>query len=68
MTILEMAREVIRVSRSRSRVVFRPLPVDDPRVRQPDISLARRLLRWQPRVPLRKGLVTTARDFRQRLG
>ncbi len=67
MTILEMAREVLRVSRSRSRIVFRPLPIDDPKVRQPDISLANRLLKWRPRVPLREGLKVTAGDFRKRL-
>ncbi|HEV8335081.1 MAG TPA: UDP-glucuronic acid decarboxylase family protein [Candidatus Polarisedimenticolia bacterium] len=68
MTILEMAKEVLRVTRSRSKIVYRPLPVDDPKVRQPDIALANRLLHWKPRVGLRSGLVATARDFRTRLG
>ena len=68
MTILEMAKEVLRVTRSRSKIVYRPLPVDDPKVRQPDISLANRLLHWTPRVGLRAGLLATARDFRSRLG
>jgi dTDP-glucose 4,6-dehydratase len=67
MTILEMAREVLKVTRSRSRMVYRPLPVDDPKVRQPDISLARRILKWAPRVGLSEGLRETARDFRRRL-
>ncbi len=67
MTILEMAREILRVTRSRSRIVHRPLPIDDPRVRQPDISLASRLLQWKPRVALREGLQATAKDFRKRL-
>jgi len=67
MTILQMAREVHRVTRSRSRIVFRPLPVDDPKVRQPSIALARRLLRWNPRVSLCQGLKETAKDFRRRL-
>jgi dTDP-glucose 4,6-dehydratase len=67
MSIEEMAREILRVTRSRSRIVFRPLPVDDPKVRQPDISLAGRLLRWRPAVSLGQGLATTARDFRKRL-
>lgn len=67
MTILEMAREILRATRSRSRVVHRPLPIDDPRVRQPDISLANRLLKWRPRVTLREGLRATAKDFRKRL-
>jgi dTDP-glucose 4,6-dehydratase len=68
MTILEMAKEVLRVTRSRSKIVYRPLPVDDPKVRQPDISLANRLLHWTPRVGLHTGLLATARDFRMRLG
>jgi len=67
MTILEMAREVLRVTRSRSRIVYRPLPIDDPKVRQPDIGLARRILKWTPRVGLSEGLRETARDFRRRL-
>jgi len=67
MTILEMAREVLRITRSRSRMVYRPLPIDDPKVRQPDISLARRILKWTPRVGLSEGLRKTARDFRRRL-
>ena len=67
MTILEMAREILRATRSRSRIVHRPLPIDDPRVRQPDISLANRLLKWRPRVTLREGLRATAKDFRKRL-
>jgi dTDP-glucose 4,6-dehydratase len=67
MTIVEMAKEILRVTRSRSRIVYRPLPIDDPKVRQPDIALAGRLLRWRPRVTLRRGLATTAKDFRKRL-
>ncbi len=68
MTILEMAQQVLRVTRSRSRIVYRKLPVDDPKVRQPSIELARRLLRWTPKVGLEKGLRATAKDFRHRLG
>ena len=67
MTILEMAREVQKVTRSRSRIVFKPLPEDDPKVRQPCIDLATRLLRWKPKVSLREGLRTTSKDFRNRL-
>ena len=67
MTILQMAREVLRVTRSGSRIVFRPLPVDDPKVRQPCITLARRLLHWSPKVGLNRGLRETARDFKKRL-
>jgi dTDP-glucose 4,6-dehydratase len=68
MTILQMARHVLRVTRSKSRIVYRRLPVDDPKVRQPSIERARRLLRWTPKVGLEEGLRATARDFRRRLG
>jgi dTDP-glucose 4,6-dehydratase len=67
MTVLDFAREVIRVTHSCSEVVFRPLPVDDPKVRQPDISLARRVLGWEPRVTLAEGLQATVRYFAERL-
>ena len=56
MSLLELAETVIRVTGSRSEVVFEALPVDDPRVRQPDISRARELLGWQPEVSLEDGL------------
>jgi dTDP-glucose 4,6-dehydratase len=65
MTILEFAREIIRLIGSRSEIVFRPLPVDDPKVRQPDISLARRVLGWEPAVPLEHGLARTIEYFRR---
>ena len=59
MTVKNMARLICRLSRSRSRIVFKPLPVDDPRVRQPDISLARKVLGWEPRVIPTEGLMRT---------
>lgn len=55
-TVLQLAQAVIRVTRSSSPIVFRPLPEDDPKVRRPDIDRARRLLGWQPRVALADGL------------
>jgi dTDP-glucose 4,6-dehydratase len=67
MTMLELAREVIRITRSRSRVVFRPLPPDDPRQRQPDITRARTVLNWEPKVPLAEGLRQTLAYFQQQL-
>jgi len=67
MTLEEMAEAVIRVTRSRSRIVHRPLPTDDPKVRQPDITLARKVLGWEPRVGLAVGLKRTVRYFRERL-
>jgi len=62
--VLEFARQIIRLTGSPSEIVFRPLPVDDPKVRQPDISLARRVLGWEPMVPLERGLATTIEYFR----
>jgi dTDP-glucose 4,6-dehydratase len=58
-TLLELAKAVIEVTGSRSEIVFEALPTDDPQVRQPDISLAREVLNWQPEVSLREGLRRT---------
>jgi dTDP-glucose 4,6-dehydratase len=55
-TVLECARTVLRITGSKSRIVFRPLPQDDPTQRQPDISKARRLLGWEPKIDLETGL------------
>jgi UDP-glucuronate decarboxylase len=62
-TILEFARRILDLTGSGSRIIFKPLPSDDPRQRQPDISLARELLDWQPRVPLETGLRKTIEYF-----
>jgi len=62
-TILELARKVIDLTGSKSELVFRPLPSDDPTQRQPDIALAHNSLGWQPRVELDKGLRETIRYF-----
>ena len=58
-TLLELAKAVIEVTGSRSEIVFEALPTDDPQVRQPDISLAREILGWEPQVSLREGLRRT---------
>ena len=55
-TLLELAETVIRVTGSKSEIVFEALPVDDPQVRQPDITRARQLLGWEPQVGLEEGL------------
>jgi len=59
MTLLQLAQQIARLSGSRSEIVFRPLPTDDPKVRQPDITKARRLLKWEPKVDVEDGLVRT---------
>ncbi len=64
-TILELAENVVRLTGSASRIVFRPLPQDDPTQRRPDITKARRLLSWHPRVPLAEGLAKTIAYFRE---
>jgi UDP-glucuronate decarboxylase len=62
-TILELASLVIELTGSRSRVVHRPRPQDDPRQRRPDISKAHDLLKWSPQIPLREGLIKTIAYF-----
>ena len=62
--MLELAEKVLRAVGSTSRIVYRPLPPDDPRQRQPDITLARSKLGWEPRVTLDDGLKETVRYFR----
>ncbi len=63
-TMRQLAEEVLRLTGSRSRIVQRPLPADDPRQRQPDIALARQHLGWEPVVPLAEGLQRTIEYFR----
>ena len=67
MTILEVARAIIAATGSCSRIVHKPLPVDDPKVRQPDIARAREQLGWQPDVPFAEGLRPTIEYFRAKL-
>jgi dTDP-glucose 4,6-dehydratase len=64
MTIEEIARAIIRLTGSRSQLVYRPLPEDDPKVRQPDITRARTLLHWEPKVGLEEGLTRTLGYFK----
>ena len=66
-TILQIAETIRRLTGSSSRIVFRPLPVDDPRQRQPDISRARELLGWEPTTGLEEGLAKTIAYFRNTL-
>jgi dTDP-glucose 4,6-dehydratase len=67
LTVLEVARKIIRATQSRSKIVFKPLPQDDPQQRQPDITKARKILGWSPKVPLDKGLADTIAYFRTKV-
>lgn len=66
MTMVQFAEAIIRATRSRSRMVFKPLPQDDPKQRRPDITKARKHLKWQPEVPLAHGLRATINYFRKK--
>jgi dTDP-glucose 4,6-dehydratase len=68
MTLLEMAQTVVELTEARSEIVFEALPVDDPQVRQPDITRARDLLGWEPEVELREGLTKTIEHAVEALG
>jgi len=67
-SIKEFAERVIELTGSKSKVVYRDLPVDDPKVRQPDITKARKLLGWEPKVDLASGLKRTLTSFQERVG
>ncbi len=64
LTVLEFARTIQKLTGTRSEIVFKPLPVDDPKVRQPDITRAKTILGWEPRVKLEDGLLRTIEYFR----
>jgi dTDP-glucose 4,6-dehydratase len=64
MTMLEFAREIISATNSRSKIAFKPLPQDDPKQRKPDITRAKTMLHWEPKVPLKEGLKKTIEYFR----
>ena len=66
-TILEFAKEIVELTGSKSRIVFKNLPVDDPKIRQPDITKAKKILGWNPEVPRREGLKMTLEYFKKKL-
>ncbi|OFW18535.1 MAG: NAD-dependent dehydratase [Acidobacteria bacterium RIFCSPLOWO2_02_FULL_65_29] len=68
MTIEQIARAIIQATGSTSHIVHGPLPTDDPKVRQPDITRARTLLGWEPKVSLEEGLVRTIQYFKEKVG
>jgi len=65
MSVLDLAKRIIRLTGSKSRVIYKPLPVDDPKVRCPDIRLAKKRLKWSPRISLTEGLARTIAYFRE---
>ena len=66
-TIKELAEKIIKLTGGKNKLVYRPLPVDDPKQRKPDITLAKRKLKWQPRLRLENGLRETVKYFKKRL-
>jgi dTDP-glucose 4,6-dehydratase len=67
MTIKQIAETIIEMTGSKSKIVYKPLPVDDPKVRKPDITRARTLLGWEPKVELREGLTKTIDYFKTKV-
>ena len=68
MTVLQMAETIVKITGSKSKIVFKPLPEDDPKVRQADITKAKTLLGWEPKVGLEEGLANTLSYFKMKLG
>jgi nucleoside-diphosphate-sugar epimerase len=67
MTMLQFAEEIVATTKSKSKIVFRPLPQDDPKQRRPDITKAKKILGWSPRVSLRDGLANTIGYFSKKV-
>lgn len=67
MTVLEFAQVILKITGSKGTIVYRPLPQDDPKVRQPDILKAKRVLGWEPKVPLEEGIRKTMGYFKEKL-
>jgi len=68
MSVMEMAESIVKIAGSKSRIVKKPLPEDDPKVRQPDITKAKETLGWEPKVGIEEGLGNTLGYFREKLG
>ena len=66
-TMLELAENVLKITKSKSKIVHKPLPSDDPRQRKPDITLAKKYLKWEPKVPLAEGLKRTIAYFKTKV-
>jgi dTDP-glucose 4,6-dehydratase len=63
MTILDFAKQIIQITGSRSKIIYKPLPIDDPKVRRPDISKAKRELKWEPVIDIQQGLKNAIKYF-----
>jgi UDP-glucuronate decarboxylase len=63
-SMIELAQLVLKVTGSQSKLVFLPIPLDDPKQRKPDISLARELLNWEPKIKLEQGVIQTVNYFK----
>jgi UDP-glucuronate decarboxylase len=61
---MQLAETIIRLTNSKSKIIFKPLPEDDPLQRQPDITLAKKVLGWEPKIPLEQGLIPTIEYFK----
>ena len=68
MTIRQFAEKILEITGAKSEISYKPLPVDDPKVRQPDITRARKLLNWEPKVAFEDGIRETIDYFKSRLG
>jgi UDP-glucuronate decarboxylase len=66
-TMIELAEQVLKLTKSKSKIVHKPLPADDPRQRRPDITLAKKYLKWEPKVPLAEGLKRTIAYFKTKV-
>jgi dTDP-glucose 4,6-dehydratase len=65
--MLELASEIIRLTNSKSEVIFLPLPLDDPRDREPEVTKAREILNWEPKISREEGLKRTIEDVRRQI-
>jgi UDP-glucuronate decarboxylase len=67
MTMLQFADTIIRATNSRSKIVHKPLPQDDPKQRKPDITKAKKILKWEPQLPLAEGMKKTIAYFKRKV-
>ena len=66
-TMNELAKKILKLTKSDSKITYEDLPKDDPKQRNPDISLAKKILNWEPKIELKKGLTKTIIDFKKRI-